>query len=165
LATCGSCVFCAAVGAGHREARNPTTMSTNPPSTTTTMTTATTTGTEAPGDDDDIRTKCKSVKEAWRRSDKVDPIIECSVERPDHQDIKVVVTGAGWDFLGEHGKRQAFATSLVEAYKSHWRTFHDWTGENPAGYQVHIWKMNGLDLELAALISASGFYLGDQPVQ
>ena len=117
------------------------------------------TGTTAGGDDDDIRAVCKSVKAAWDRSDGIDPIIECSGQGPNHQDVEVVVTSAGWEFLGDHGKRRAFAKSLVDAYRPHWKTFHGWSGAEPAGKQVHIVKMKGLDLEVAALTSAGGLYV------
>lgn len=110
-------------------------------------------------DNDDLRARCKSVKDAWMRSDGIDPIIECSGGGPNHQDIKVVVTGAGWEFLGAHGKQRAFATSIVSTYKAHWKTFHGWNGADPAEKQVHIMKMNGPDLDMAATISASGFYV------
>jgi hypothetical protein len=121
-------------------------------------------GTSAGGDDDDVRAICKGVKDAWMRSDGIAPVIDCTGEGPNHRDVKVVVTGAGWDYLGDHGKRRAFAQSIVDAYRPHWKSFHGWRGEEPAEKQVHVMKMNGLDLGIAATISASGFYVDGEAV-
>jgi len=71
----------------------------------------------------------------------------------------MVVTGAGWGFLGEHGKRRAFAKSIVDAYKPHWKAFHEWRGAEPAEKQVHVFKASGTDLTLAAMASAGGLYV------
>jgi hypothetical protein len=98
------------------------------------------------------------VKDRWMKSDGIDPIAECSSDSQNHQDVKIVVTSAGWDFLGEHGKRKAFAQSVAQAFKPHWRTFHGWDGSKPEGQQVHVFRVDGLDVKLAALTSASGFY-------
>jgi hypothetical protein len=112
-----------------------------------------------PNDDGDIRASCTRVKDTWNRTDGIDPIIDCTSEASGHVDIKIVVTNAGWDYLGEHGKRKAFAQSIIDAFKSHWKTFHAWNGADPSGHQVHLWRMNGADLALTATMSASGFYL------
>lgn len=115
-------------------------------------------GTSATTDDDDVRSSCTRVKDQWRRSDGIEPIIDCTMADGTHRDVKVVVTNAGWDYLGEHGKRRAFAQSVVDAFRPHWTRIHAWNGSEPAQRQAHLYRMNGVDTELAALVSASGFY-------
>lgn len=117
-------------------------------------------GTKAGSDDyGDLQARCNSVNAAWDRSDGIEPIITCSGGGPNHQDIEVEVSGAAWTFLGERGKRHAFAKSLVDAYRPHWKTFHGWSGADPAEKQVHIMKVSGADTTLAALTSAGGLYV------
>lgn len=115
-------------------------------------------GTTATSDDDDVRSSCARVKNVWKRSDGIEPIIDCAMEDGTHRDVKVVVTNAGWDYLGEHGKRRAFAQSVVDSFRSHWKKIHSWDGSEPAQRQVHLYRKKGADAELAALASASGFY-------
>lgn len=118
-------------------------------------------GARAAATDDysDIRSRCKLLKDAWMRSDRIDPINECTSDASNHLDIKVVVTTAGWDYLGEHGKRRTFAQSVMDTFRPHWKNFHSWNGSDPAERQVHFWRTSGVDLTIAATISASGFYL------
>jgi len=116
-------------------------------------------GTPAGSDDyGDLQARCNSVNALWDRSDGIEPIVTCSGGGPNHQDIEVEVSGAAWTFLGERGKRRAFAKSLVDAYRPHWKTFHGWSGADPAEKQVHIMKISGASITLAALTSAGGLY-------
>lgn len=115
-------------------------------------------GTTVTSDDDDVRSSCTRVKDAWRRSDGIEPVIDCGMGDATHRDVKIVVTSAGWDYLGEHGRRKAFAQSVVDAFRPHWKNIHSWNGSEPAQRQVHLYETSGADLTLAALASASGFY-------
>lgn len=115
--------------------------------------------TAATGDDADVRSTCARVKQTWMNTDGIDPIITCTGEGASHEDVKIVVTAAGWDYLGTSGKRHAFATSILDAYRPHWKTFHGWNGGDPSGKQVHVWRASGADVTLAATTSAGGLYL------
>jgi hypothetical protein len=100
--------------------------------------------------------KCKSVSALWEGRGA--PIVECAAPQ-DHRGIRVTLTGAAWDHLGEERTRSAFAQSLVTVYKSHWAQFHDdaWKRE-PKRYLVAIWvtRATSLDPKMVATANAAG---------
>jgi hypothetical protein len=116
-----------------------------------------TTSTAAAGsDDDDIHTRCKKFQDDW---DGV-TIIRCKPYFPDHRGIAVTVASSSWAFLGENGRHEAFTKAVLDSYKSHWKQFHSWNGEDAPGHQVQIYE-GGVDEKIVATMSATGFYTGD----
>jgi hypothetical protein len=118
------------------------------------------TSTAATGsDDDDIQTRCKKFND-WDGM----TVIHCKPYFADHRGISVTVASSAWEFLGENGRHQAFTKAVLESYKAHWKQFHGWKGEDPAEHQVQLYQSGvstGGDENLAATMSATGFYTGD----
>jgi hypothetical protein len=116
----------------------------------------------APTDDDsDVAAKCQTVRDIWMHLDGLDPIISCEAPRPDHRAIRVLVTNAGWDYLGEKLKQRELAKSLLEAYESHWKQFHGWNGGDAANHLVAIFETThmGMDDRIVATTNANGTYV------
>jgi len=111
-------------------------------------------------DAEDVNSKCRDVRNVWTQLDGIDPVIRCDSPRPDHAGIKVLVTNAGWEYLGEHGKANDFTMSFVEAYKIHWKQFHGWEGGDPAHHLVAVWMTTngGLDEKIVSTANAAGEY-------
>jgi hypothetical protein len=111
-------------------------------------------------DAEDVNSKCRDVRNVWMQLDGIDPVIRCDSPRTDHAGIKVLVTNAGWEYLGEHGKANDFTLSFVEAYKSHWKQFHGWEGGDPAHHLVAVWMTTngGLDEKIVSTANAAGEY-------
>jgi hypothetical protein len=115
--------------------------------------TATTATSPTAGDDEDIRSRIRALG-SW---DGV-TIVKWRSDPP-HLDVEVVVAESSWDFLGEHDRHEAFTRAALESFKGHWTQFHRWSGDDPAGHQVHVYTGGWSGEKLVATMSATGFYL------